>query len=260
MNTRTDHGPETSAPLRGGHTPIPVADVTLAVTSVFAATLIAIIAAFVFVPDVREWLSVRGGLVSWMATATLALAFGIGVWAYTRSTEESRFRLIIPGVAGLLVLQAVRFGADAIGYSLPVFSGVEVGSLFDVRTAVAETATTLSLGPGTGLLVLALLVLITGSVATRAWSWARTRVRVTETTVVVYLVIAIGFHFVVPTMGFFGDDTTAWFITNVAAFVGAGFLVIAGLASGDHRTTVAGYRRRMWAWMGEDHLVADTGQ
>ncbi len=49
----------------------------------------------------------------------------------------------------------------------------------------------------------------------------------------------------IPVLGFFGEGIGAWFTTTIFGFVGAALLVIAGLAAGDHRTVVAGWRRRI---------------
>ena len=50
----------------------------------------------------------------------------------------------------------------------------------------------------------------------------------------------------------------AWFATNLFALIGGCLLVLAALAAGDHRTTVAGWRRRMWAWLGDESPLATT--
>jgi hypothetical protein len=224
----------------------------LAVVSVFAALVLALVAAYIAVPDIREWLASPGGLIAWVATGILGIACVVALWALRRATEESRFRMLIPTVSAVLFLQSVRFGADLIGYRLPRIGEIETGSLVDLRGAVGELATSLGLGPTVGALVMTLLITVAGWIALRAWWWARSRVRVTETIVVAYLAAALTIHAMIPVMGFFGESTTAWFLTNVAALIGAAVLVVAGLASGDHRTTVAGWRRRMWAWLGDD--------
>ena len=253
MTHLTAHAP---AAARGGRSRIPVADITLAFTTVFAAALIAIVAAFVFVPEIRPWLAASDGLISWTATATLCLAVAVGIWAYRRSTAESRFRMLIPTVAVVLLLQSIRFAASALHIQLPEFSGLPVGSLLDLRIVTSLNAERLGLGWQVGALILVLIGLVGAWIAAVAWKWARDRVRVTETAVVVYFVSAIAVEAAVPFFGFFGESTTAWFATVMASLVGAGLLVVAGLASGDHRTTVAGWRRRMKPWIGEDSAAS----
>lgn len=249
-----------AAEARGGRSRIPVADITLAFTTVFSAALVAIVAAFVFVPEIRPWLAASDGLIAWTSTATLALAVAVGVWAYQRSTAESRFRMLIPTVAVVAFLQSIRFGTSALSIQLPEISGIGVGSLVDLRVVTSLNAERLGLGWHTGLLILVLIGLVGAWIAVAAWKWARDRVRVTETAVVVYFVGAIAVELSVPVFGFFGESDAAWFATVLASLLGAGLLVVAGLASGDHRTTVAGWRRRMMPWIGEDAGVSALPQ
>jgi len=84
----------------------------------FAAVLIALVAAFGLMPDARLWLAAPDGLTSWIITATLAFAVAVGLWAYGRSTGDSRLRMLIPSAAALLLLQSLRFGAP-LGVGLP---------------------------------------------------------------------------------------------------------------------------------------------
>ena len=232
-------------PSRGGRSHIPVGDIRLAFTSVFAAALIALVAAFALVPDSRQWLAAPDGLISWIAPPTFALAVAVGIWAYSRSAAESRFRTLIPTAAGLLLLQSLRFGAAPLGFGLPTVEGIEVGSLLDLRRVTSVTAERFGLGWAAGILVLILVAIAIGWAARSASNWAEDRVRVTDTAVVAYLVVALGVEAVIPVVGFFGEGVTAWFATTILGFVGAGLLVIAGLAAGDHRTIVAGWRRRI---------------
>jgi hypothetical protein len=251
---------QVAAEARGGRSRVPVADITLAFTTVFAAALLAIIAAFVFVPEIRPWLAAGDGLIAWTSTATFALSVAVGVWAYQRSTAESRFRLLIPTVAVVAFLQSIRFAASALHIQLPEISGISVGSLLDLRVVTSLNAERLGLGWQTGALILVLIGLVGAWIAAAAWKWARDRVRVTETAVVVYFVSAIAIEISVPVFGFFGESTSAWFATVLASLLGAGLLVVAGLASGDHRTTVAGWRRRMMPWIGEDSGISALPQ
>lgn len=256
MNSGDGQRSSFSAPTRGGRSLIPVADVTNAFGSVFIAVAIALTAAYAAVPDVRPWIGARNGLVAWMTTAALAMAIVAGVWAYRRSTHESNFRLMLPIAASVLLAQSLRFGADLFGFPLPTLSGVEVGSLIDLRDVVSINAERLGLGFPTGILVLSLIV--TGTVVAAMWArrWADDRVLVTEAPVVMWFVASVGSAVAVPVMGMFGEGTGAWFATEMVGLASAGFLVIASLAAGDHRRTVAGWRRRIWPWIVDEGPLA----
>ncbi len=232
-------------PIRGGQSWIPIGDITFAFSSVFIAVLIALVAAFALVPESRQWLAASDGLISWIAAATLALAVAVGTWAFGRSTADSRFRVLIPAAAALLLLQSLRFGATTVGFRLPTVEGIEVGSLVDLRRLTSVAAERLGLGWPAGVLILMLVAIITGLNARSASKWAADRVRITDTPVVAYFVVALGLEAAIPVLGFFGEGVGAWFATTILGLVGAGLLVLAGLASGDHRTIVAGWRRRI---------------
>jgi hypothetical protein len=212
---------------------------------VFAAVLIALVAAFALVPDSRQWLAASDGLISWIATATLTLAVAVGIWAFGRSSPDSRFRRLIPGAAALLLLQSVRFGAAFLDFGLPTVDGVEIGSLVDLRRVTSVTAERFGLGWAAGIFALILVIVATALIARSASRWARDRVRITDTAVVAYFVAALGIEAAIPALGFFGEAAGAWFATTILGLVGAGLLVIAGIASGDHRTIAAGWRRRI---------------
>lgn len=243
-------------PTRGGSARVPVADIMKAYASVLVAIVIAFVAAFSLVPEVRGWLTVRDGLVAGTAMATALLAVGTGSWAYRRSTAESRLRALIPMAAVVLALQHVRWGADIVGYRLPVVSGIRLGSLMDARDLVSISATHLGMGDGTGTLVVLLVALCTMWAAIAAHRWALDRSRITDGTSLVYVVFAGAMSSLVPVMGFFGDGSLARFGAAMAELMGSGFLVLAGISAGDHRRTVAGWRRRMWAWIDEDRTLA----
>lgn len=245
-------GAPPTPPVRGGRSWVPVGDVTFGFTTVFAAVLIALVAAFALVPDSRQWLAASDGLISWLATAILTLAVAAGIWAFGRSSPDSRFRRLIPGAAALLLLQSVRFGAAFIDFGLPTVDGVEIGSLVDLRRVTSVTAERFGLGWAAGILALILVIVATAWIARSASRWAKHRVRITDTPVVAYFVAALGFEAAVPALGFFGEGVEAWFATTILGFVGAGLLVIAGLASGDHRTVVAGWRRRIGSGIAVD--------
>jgi hypothetical protein len=252
MKPSTAPGNQAGRPARGGRSLIPVADVTNAFGSGFAAVALALAAAYVVAADVRPWLGARDGLISWTTTAAYAIALVIGVWAARRSTREGNFRLLIPVAATLLLGQQVRWGADAIGLPLPTLSGVEVGSLVDLREVVSLNAERLGLGTPTGLAVLAVILGATAAAAAWARRWADERVLVTEAPVVMWFVASLGCAAAVPAFGIFGDGSGAWFATGVAGLLSSGFLAMAALAAGDHRRTVAGWRRRMWPWIADE--------
>ena len=250
---RTGH-PSPSA--RGSRTLIPVADVTNAFASAFSAAVIALVAAYSFMPPIREWLAAPGGLVVWATAATLVMAIGTGVWAYRRSTTDSRFGLLLPSAATVLLLQQLRFGADLLDYPLPTWAGVEVGSLIDLRRVVSVVAERLGLGVTTGILVLVVWAGATAAAAHWARRWATQRVLVAETSVVVWFVAGLGSAAAVPIFGIFGDGTGAWLASTMAGLVSAGLLVVAGLTAGDHRRTMAGWRRRIWPWIADEGPLA----
>jgi len=123
--------------------------------------------------------------------------------------------------------------------------GIEVGSLVDLRRVTSVSAERLGFGWTAGILALILVSVATALMARSASRWAKDRVRITDTAVVAYFVAALGIEAAIPALGFFGEGVGAWFATTILGFVGAGLLVIAGLASGDHRTIAADWRRRI---------------
>lgn len=242
----------TIQPLRGGRSRFPVADIMSAAASVFAAAVIAFAAAFLVVPDVRPWLAAEDGLVAWVTTAALWAGVALSVWGFRRATTESRFRLVIPAVATAMLLQNLRFGAGALGIQLPVVAGVEIGSLLDLRELGSVTAASLGLGAWTATSLIGLVAGCSWWGALVARRWADDRARVTDPRVVGYLVATIAAALVEPATGFYGDSQLAWFCTMMTGLVGSGLLIVTGIAAADHRTTVAGWRRRMWAWIDDD--------
>jgi hypothetical protein len=245
---RTDAG----GPARGGRSLIPVADVTSAFGSVFTAVAVALTAAYIAAPDVRSWLGERDGFVSWAATAGYGIALVIGIWASRRSTREGNFRLLLPFSALAFLGQQIRWGADSIGLPLPTLGGLEVGSLTDLRDVASLNAERLGLGIPTGLAVLAVVLGVTAATAAWARRWADQRVLITEAPVVMWLVASFGCAAAVPAFGIFGEGTGAWFATGMSGLLSSGFLVMAALAAGDHRRTVAGWRRRIWPWIADE--------
>ena len=241
-----------TAPVRGGSTSIPVADVTKAFGSVFTAVALALVAAYVAAPDIRTWLASRTGLVAWATTAGYTIALVIGIWAARRSTRDGSFRLMIPVTAVMLLGQQIRFGADVVGMPLPTLSGLEIGSLVDLREVVSLNAERLGLGVPTGVAVLTIVLGATAAAAIWARRWADERVLVTEAPVVMWFVASLGCAAAVPAFGIFGIGSGAWFATGMAGLLSSGFLAMAALAAGDHRRTVAGWRRRIWPWIGDE--------
>ncbi len=238
-------GAPPTSPIRGGRSWIPIGDVTFGFTTVFAAVLLALVAAFAFVPESRHWLAASDGMISWITSATLTLAVAVGLWAFGRSSPDSHFRKLIPSAAAFLLLQSLRFGAALLDFGLPTVDGIEIGSLVDLRRVTSVTTERLGLGWAAGILALILVTVTTALLARSASRWAQDRVRITDTAVVAYFVAALGVEAAIPALGFFGEAAEAWFATMILGFVGAGLLVVAGLASGDHRTIAAGWKRRI---------------
>jgi hypothetical protein len=81
-------------------------------------------------------------------------------------------------------------------------------------------------------------------------------VLVTEHRVVAYIILSAGVTVAAPLAGFFGTGPDAAFARNLLEMAGATLLVAAGLAAGDHRRTVAGWRRRLWPWLAEEGALA----
>lgn len=251
-----EHDTRMTGPARGGRSLVPVADLTNAFGSVFAAVGLAVVAAYVAAPDVRPWLASRNGLVAWMTSAGYAMAFVIAIWAARRSTRDSSFHLVLPVTAALLLGQSLRWGAGVVDLPLPMLSGIEIGSLVDLREAASLNAERLGLGVPTGTALLAAVFGATAAAAAWARRWANDRVLVTEAPVVMWYVGSVGAAAAIPAFGLFGEGTGAWFATNITHLVSAGFLAMAALAAGDHRRTVAGWRRRMWRWIADDGPLA----
>jgi len=201
-------------------------------------------ATYLAIADARSWIGRRDGFTAWTTTAVLTLALAVAIWAFLRTTDGSKLRLVVPATAVLLLGQNVRFGADLIGFALPTVSGVEVGSLVDLREVVSLSAERLGLGFVTGSLILTLIGIAT--VGTALWARRRAMERglVTEVRAVPWLVLALGCAAAVPAVGLFGEGTGAWFVTGLVEFIAAGALVMAGLAAANHRGSMTGSRHR----------------
>lgn len=227
----------------GSH--IPVADVTSAFSSVFAALTVALAAIYVAAPEVRTWLGAAHGLIAWFAIGAFAAATILGVWAARRALTESRFRLVVPLLAlwGLL---------DQVRYLVPLLPGdLPGGSYGDVGAALADWAVPLGIGAGLGMAIIAAVVLGAAAVRHRVRRWAEGRTMVTEGRVVDFVVGSGALLAAAPFVMMFGAGDGPAFAARLATMTGATALVLAALAAGDHRRTVAGWRGRMRPWIGD---------
>ena len=240
-------------------TPIPVADITAAFTSVFAAVAIALASTYAFVPELRRWLAGRGGLVDWMTFVALCAAIVVGLWALRRSSSESRFRYVIPAIAALGVLDETRYGLGVVGSNGTMIEGIAVRSYDDLGLVASSLAEKLGLGSAHGLVALLGLAGLTALAIIRANTWTHDRVLVTEHRVVTFIVLSISVTLAAPVVGLFGASAAVQFAGGMFEMVGATFLVLAGLAAADHRRTVAGWRRRLHPWLAEEGPLASLG-
>jgi hypothetical protein len=235
-------------------TPIPVSDITAAFTSVFAAVAIALAAAYIGVPELRHWLSGTGGLVDWLTLVALGAALVVGLWAVNRSSSDSRFPYVTPAIAAWGLLDEIRYFTGLIGSPSVIIDGTPVRSYDDLAAVLASD------GIGAdwrhGLVIVLALAAITLWVLRRARAWARDRVLITEHRVVTFLVLSIAATVAAPATGLFGAGISVQFVGGLLELTGATLLVVAGLAAGDHRRTVAGWRRRLLPWMAEERPLA----
>lgn len=232
-------------------TRIPVADVTAAFASVFAALTLALAAAYAAVPVVRPWLGSEHGLVSWFARGAFSGAAIVGVWAARRSPSDSRFRWVIPAMAAWGLLDAAHYGLDLIGIQPAAIAGIRVSSATGLADGLGRWAASLGLGPGLGAAGLVIVALGGYSLGRRARSWAAGRVMVTEPRVADYLVLSCCCLAATPVIGLLGVGDTVGFASRLAVMTAATLLVVAALAAGDHRRTVAGWRGRIRPWLGD---------
>jgi len=241
---------------RGGRTTIPVADVTAAFSSVFIALSIALAVTYLAAPELRRWLGGRRGLVDWITFGALVAALAVGVWAMRRSPTESRFPLIIPALAAWGILDELRYLTGALGVHGFVIDGVQVRSLDDVGWLFSTWGERVGLTWLLGAVILGLVAGLTAIAVLRTRRWADNRVMVTEHRVVAYILASIGATVAAPLTGFFGSGAGVAFACGLVEMTGATLLVAAGLAAGDHRRTVAGWRRRLWPWLAEEGPLA----
>lgn len=259
MVARTPQSVTPPGRMTATRTPIPVADLTSAFTSVFAAVAIALATAYVLVPDLHNWLAGRGGLVDWLALVSLAGALVVGLWALKRSSSESGFRFVIPAVAAWGLLDEVRYFTSLIGSPSVNVDGVQVRSFDDLQTVLAQWGSGMGADWRHGLLALTVVAALTLAAIGRARGWAHRRVLVTEHRVVTFLVIAIAFTVAAPLVGLFDPGDAAVFTGGLFEMVGATLLVVSGLAAADHRRTIAGWRRRLNPWMAEEGTLTSLG-
>jgi len=245
--------PGTTAPPRRSAraTRIPVADVTAAFASVVVALTLALAAAYATAPGVRPWLGSEHGLVSWFTRGAYAGAAIVGVWAARRSPSDSRFRWVIPGVAVWGVLDTAHYGLGLIGVQPIEIGEIRVSSATSLADGLGRWAADLGLGTGLGAAGLVIVALGGYWVLRRASSWAAGRVMVTEPRVVGYLVLSCCCIAATPAVGLLGVGDAVRFASRLADMTGATLLVVAALAAGDHRRTVAGWRGRIRPWLGD---------
>ena len=237
---------------RGGRTTVPVADVTAAFSSVFAALSIALAVTYAAAPELRRWLGGRYGLVDWITSGALAAALAVGLWAMRRSPVDSRFRLLIPAIAGWGILDELRYFTGILGAHGFVVDGVRIRSLDDFGSLTSIWAERLGMSWLHATIILSLVAGLTLLLVIRTRRWAENRVLVTEHRVVAYILASLGATIAAPLTGFYGPGADVAFACGLLEMTGATFLVVAGLAAGDHRRTVAGWRRRLWPWLTED--------
>lgn len=248
--------PPGAAPARGGSTPVPVADVTAAFSSVFVALAAALAVAYAGVPELRWWLGGRSGLVEWITFAALASALGVGIWAMRRTPADSRFRLIIPALATWGLLDELRYLGGLMGMQGLSVDGVDVRSLDDVGTLLSQWSGHLGLGWPMGAAAMCTAGGVTLLAVARTRRWSERLVLVTDHRVVGYILVSIGATVAAPLSGLFGAGDGVAFVGGLLEMTGATLLVVAGLAAGDHRRTVAGWRRRLSPWLSEERPMA----
>ncbi len=232
-------------------TRIPVADVTAAFASVFAALSLAIAAAYASVPALRSWLGSEYGLVAWFTRGAFTGAVIVGVWAARRSPSDSNLRWVIPTVAAWGLLDATHYGLGLIGTHPLEIGGVAVTSTNSLADGLGRWAAELGIGPGLAASGLIAIVVLGYSLARRARSWASGRVMLTEPRVLDYLALAGCCIVATPIIGLFGVVEAVGFASRLTMMSGATLLVVAALAAGDHRRTVAGWRGRIRPWLDE---------
>jgi len=247
---------QTRRSVRGGRTPVPVADLTAAFSSVFIALSVALAITYAATPELRGWLGGRNGLVDWITLGALAGAFTVGVWAMRRSPVESSFPLLIPTVAAVGIVDELRYFTGLMGAHGMVIDGVRVRSLDDFGNLFSIWSERLGLDWPHPTVILGLVAGLTMMAVLRTRRWAASRVLVTEHRVVVYIVASIGATIAAPLAGFFGPETAVAFASGLLEMTGATLLVVAGLAAADHRRTVAGWRRRLLPWLADEGPLA----
>lgn len=243
-------------PARGGRTPVPVADVTAAFSSVFAALSIALTITYVAAPELRNWLGGRNGLVDWITLGALGGALAVGIWAMRRSPAETRFPLLIPTLAAVGILDELRYFTPLLGVHGLVIDDVPIRCLDDFTTLLSNWSARIGLAWPYAAVLLGMVGLLTVLAALRTRRWTESRVLVTEHRVVAYIFASVGATLAAPLTGMFGSANAVAFASAVLEMTGATLLVVAGLAAGDHRRTVAGWRRRLRPWLADEGPLA----
>ncbi|MBI5157204.1 MAG: hypothetical protein HZA58_04230 [Acidimicrobiia bacterium] len=228
---------------------IPVADVTAAFASVFAALTLALAGVYATAPAARPWLASELGLVSWFTRGAFAGAIAVGVWAARRSLPGSRFHWLIPTIAAWGLLDTIHYGLPLFGIVGPRLGGVAISSLTALADGCGKWAVDAGLAPGLGVAGIVMVVLGGYAVGRRGRAWAAGRVMVTEGRVVDFLVASCCLLAATPAIGSLGGGEVVAFASRLSAMTGATVLVAAALAAGDHRRTVAGWRNRMRPWL-----------
>jgi len=241
---------------RGGRTPVPVADVTAAFSSVFVALSAALAVTYVTAPELRLWLGGRRGLVDWITLVALVAAFGVGIWAMRRSPTDAGFPLVIPIVAAWGVVDELRYFTGAVGLHGLSASGIQIRALDDVGSWLSVVSARLGPTWPYATIVLCAIASATLLAILRTRRWAERLVLVTEPRVVAYLLASVGTTIAAPLAGLYGTGSGVVFASGLLEMTGATLLVVAGLAAGDHRRIVAGWRRRLWPWLNEEGPLA----
>lgn len=233
-----------------------MADVTAAFSSVFIALSVALGATYAAVPELRGWLGGRYGLVDLITFGALVAALVVGFWAMRRSTAESRFPRIIPLLASWGILDELRYFTGLVGLSPKGGGAGAIRSLDDVGSVLAAWSGRVGLGWPAPALLLCLLGVGTVAMIAHLRPWSDRLVLVTEYRVICYLLVSMAATIAAPLIGLFGPNSAGTFARSLLELTGATLLAVAGLAAGDHRRTVAGWRRRLWPWLSDEGPLA----
>lgn len=238
-----------SAKRRSAGTPVPVADVTSGLASAFGALALALACAYLTTPVVRPWLAADSGLVAWFTRVAWIAALVVGVWASRRSLPGFHFHRVIPALALWGLADAARYGLPVFDATAPTLGGVPLSSLAGLVNGAGHWAAGAGLSPGLGIAAIAIVAFGGYAARQRARVWAAGRVMATEPRVVDYLVLSVVSLAAAPAIGLLGTGEAIAFAARLATMTAATVLVVAGLAAGDHRRTVVGWRGRIRPWL-----------